>query len=187
MALMIILASQSPRRRDLLAAAGIPFEVRVAGVSEEVLPGEDPSDHVRRLAVEKAVAVDRSNGDVVLGADTIVVVDGEILGKPDDAIHAAGMLAKIGGRSHVVLTGIALVHDGGTVVDYSRTVVHVAALSGAEIEAYVSSGEPDDKAGAYAIQGLASKFITGIEGDYSNVVGLPVALVYRHLKNLRFL
>jgi len=185
--MMLILASQSPRRREILAAAGIQFEVRAAGVSEEVQPGEPARDHVRRLAVEKASAIKRLDGEVVLGADTVVVVDDEILGKPKDAADARRMLEKLSGREHLVITGVALVHAGGIVVDDCRTVVHFVPLSEAEIAAYVSSGEPDDKAGAYAIQGLASKFIDRIEGDYSNVVGLPAALVYRHLKVLGLL
>jgi septum formation protein len=185
MALMLILASQSPRRRELLAAAGIPFEVRVAGIPEEILPGERCQDHVRRLAREKASAVRRSDGEAVLGADTVVVVDEEILGKPTDVADGRRMLRKLSGRDHEVITGVAILHDGGVVIDYCRTVVHFASLSDAEIDAYLASGEPDDKAGAYAIQGLASKFIDRIEGDYCNVVGLPVAVVYGHLKKLR--
>ena len=184
---MLILASQSPRRREILSAAGIQFEVRAAGVVEEVLPGEVPKDHVRRLAMEKASAIKRLDGEAVLGADTVVVVDEEILGKPKDSMDARRMLGKLSGRKHVVITGVALVHAGGVVVDDCQTVVHFVPLSESEIAAYVASGEPDDKAGAYAIQGLASKFIDRIEGDYTNVVGLPAAIVYRHLKQLGML
>jgi septum formation protein len=184
---MLILASQSPRRQELLTAAGIPFEVRVSGVPEEVLPGENPRDHVRRLALEKASAVPRLPGEVVLGADTVVVVDGEILGKPKDAADGRRMLGLLAGRDHVVVTGVALLHSDGMEVDDCRTVVHFGPLSDAEIDAYLASGEPFDKAGAYAIQGLASKFIERIDGDYANVVGLPVAMVYRHLRHLQML
>jgi len=182
---MLILASQSPRRRELLAAAGIPFEVRAVGVSEEVLPGEKPRDHVRRLALAKASVVPRSNDDdVVLGADTVVVVEERILGKPKDAADGKRMLEALSGREHLVVTGVALLHSGGAVIDDRETRVSVVPLSDEEIDTYLASGEPDDKAGAYAIQGLASKFIDRIEGDYANVVGLPVALVYRHLRLL---
>ena len=184
MALVLILASQSPRRRELLAAAGIPFEVRVAGVPEEVLPGEPPDAHVRRLALEKASAVSRAPHEVILGADTVVVAGGEILGKPKDTADGRRMLGLLSGREHTVITGIAIRHRGGVEVDDCRTTVYFAPLSDHEIEDYLASAEPYDKAGAYAIQGLASKFIHRIEGDYSNVVGLPVFLVYQHLKRL---
>jgi septum formation protein len=184
MALMLILASQSPRRREILAAAGLPFTVRAARIPEVPLPGETPSAHVRRLALEKARIARQSADEVVLGADTVVVIDGEILGKPRDRAEASEMLRKLSGRNHVVLTGIALLHPGGEIIDEAATTVHFALLAAEEIDTYAASGEPDDKAGAYAIQGLASKFIDSIEGDYFNVVGLPVALVYRHLRTL---
>lgn len=172
---MLILASASPRRAELLRAAAIPFEVVVANVDESVLPGEKPRDHVRRLAEAKARAVaDRMAGRLVLAADTVVVVDGLILGKPADQADARRMLRLLSGRGHEVMTGVCLDRR----VEVAVTTVEFAPLSDAEIEWYVASGEPADKAGAYAIQGLASRFVTRLEGSYSNVVGLPVTLVY---------
>jgi len=182
---MLVLASQSPRRREILKSAGIDFVVRHAHVIEERGAGESPGDYVRRLAESKATAVDAAADEIVLGADTEVVIDGQVLGKPGDSADAARMLRILSGREHEVITGICLVGHGHKIVDSARTRVRVVPLSDAEIEEYVISGEPMDKAGAYAIQGLASKFIDDIEGDYFNIVGLPVALVYRHLKNFR--
>ena len=182
---MLILASHSPRRREILAQAGIPFVVKPAGVMEELLPGEDAGSHVRRLARLKAEAVRGGPEDIVLGADTVVVVDEEILGKPADAVQAAQMLRRLSGREHLVVTGICLKAPSARVVDAESTRVRLVRLSEQEIQGYVASGEPLDKAGAYAIQGLASKFIDRVEGCYFNVVGLPVALVYKHLKALR--
>ena len=182
---MLILASHSPRRREILAQAGIPFVVKPAGVMEELLPGEDAGSHVRRLARLKAEAVRGGPEDVVLGADTVVVVDEEILGKPADGAQAAQMLRRLSGREHLVVTGICLKAPSARVVDAESTRVRLVRLSEQEIQGYVASGEPLDKAGAYAIQGLASKFIDRVEGCYFNVVGLPVALVYKHLKALR--
>lgn len=181
---MLVLASQSPRRRAILVAAGMPFVVRAASVDEAPLPGEDPVEHVRRLAREKARAVEAGPGEIVLGADTVVVVDADILGKPADAEDAARMLARLAGRGHLVMTGICLASRQDSVVDVETTRVRFVPLSVEEIREYVASGEPMGKAGAYAIQGLASKFIDRIEGCYFNVVGLPVALVYRHWKRL---
>jgi len=182
---MLILASHSPRRRQILAQAGIPFVVKPAGVMEELLPGEDAGSHVRRLARLKAEAVRGGPEDIVLGADTVVVVDEEILGKPADGAQAAQMLRRLSGREHLVVTGICLKTPSARVVDAESTRVRLVRLSEQEIQGYVASGEPLDKAGAYAIQGLASKFIDRVEGCYFNVVGLPVALVYKHLKALR--
>lgn len=179
---MVVLASQSPRRKAILERAGIPFVVRAANVAEDPVAGESPSDYVRRLAREKAQAIVREAVDVVLGADTTVVVDGQILGKPENGADAARMLRLLSGRDHDVLTGICLVHSTGMVEDEACTKVRFVSLSTDEIDEYVASGEPYDKAGGYAIQGLASKFIDRIEGDYFNVVGLPVAVVYSHLK-----
>ena len=180
----IILASQSPRRRELLATAGIPFTVRAARVEEIRSPGEPPGAYVRRLARSKAEAARESAGEIVLGADTVVVLDGEVLEKPAGAGEARSMLRRLSGREHTVITGICLLHAGGAVVESESTLVRLASLDPREIEEYVSSGEPMDKAGAYAIQGLAAKFIERIEGCYFNVMGLPLALVYRHLKKL---
>lgn len=176
---MLILASQSPRRRELLERAGISFEVYVAGVPEEIRPGESPQDYVCRLAKAKASA---APGQLVLGADTVVVLDKLILEKPTDAADAARMLRLLSGREHSVITGVCLRVGESCLVESSETRVRFLELSAAEIDMYVASGEPADKAGAYAIQGLASKFIDRIEGDYCNVVGLPVSLVYRMLK-----
>lgn len=181
---MLVLASASPRRQEILRNAGIPFEVQVANVDETVRHGESPRECVQRLAREKArvVAAQRSR-DFVLGADTIVVVDGEILGKPrngEDAVHMLGLLR---GREHEVITGVCLIAPDGTEEVRSEvTRVKVGEISEDEIREYVRSGEPMDKAGAYAIQGIASRWIPRIEGDYFNVVGLPMALVWRMLK-----
>ena len=183
---MLVLASQSPRRSEILRQAGIPFTVRVADVDESVLGAESPADYVRRLAEAKAYAIEAADGETVLGADTTVVIDGEILAKPADAADARRMLVRLSGRRHEVLTGICLRRGGHAIRDYATTGVVFAALSDREIDEYVASGEPMDKAGAYAIQGLASKFVERIEGDYFNVMGLPVALVYRLLRGSLF-
>ena len=177
-----MLASQSPRRSEILRQAGIPFTRRVAAIDETPLKGEKPADYVVRLAELKALAVPAGPGETVLGADTTVVVDGEMLGKPADAADARRMLARLSGRQHQVITGICLKRGVEVVRDCATTKVWFALMSAREIEEYVSSGEPMDKAGAYAIQGLASKFIEKIDGCYFNVVGLPVALVFGHLQ-----
>jgi septum formation protein len=180
---MLILASSSPRRRDLLTAAGIPFEVFPVAVDESVGKSEPPGEHVRRLAQEKArEAFAERPGSVVLAADTIVLVGGEMMGKPKDDDDAARMLRQLSGREHEVLTGLAIMSDKGVAIEVCRTRVWVNPLSDEEIEEYVASGEPADKAGAYGIQGRGSRFIDRIQGSYSNVIGLPVALVYRLLK-----
>lgn len=179
-----MLASRSPRRAEILRQAGIPFTVRTAEIDETPREHEKPEDYVRRLAEEKALAVDAAPGEIILAADTTVVIDGEILGKPADAADARRMLALLSGRRHEVLTGVALRRDTQLVRDWAATEVWFAVMSEAEIADYVASGEPMDKAGAYAIQGLASKFIDKIEGCYFNVVGLPIALVHRRLKTL---
>jgi septum formation protein len=180
----LVLASASPRRREILTCAGIPFAVRTAPVSEAHDGSEAPADLARRLAVEKACAVPCADDEIILAADTVVVLEGQILGKPVDAADAARMLGMLSGREHEVITGICLRHAGGVIVDHESTRVRFAPLSPEEIDAYVATGEPADKAGAYAIQGRACRFIERIEGCYFNVVGLPVALVYRHLKAL---
>ena len=181
---MLILASASPRRADLLRAAGIlPFEVAPVAVDESFIKLEPPGDHVRRLAREKAEAAFGNYPDaVVLAADTIVLVGGEMLGKPRDPADAIRMLRQLSGREHEVLTGVAIISKRGPVVEVARTRVWVNPLTEPEIADYVATGEPLDKAGAYGIQGLGSRFIDRIQGSYSNVVGLPVALVYRLLK-----
>ncbi|MGB8506766.1 MAG: Maf family protein [Pyrinomonadaceae bacterium] len=177
----LVLASSSPRRAEILSAVGWPFETCPADIDETMRAGEEPSAYVRRLAREKAgaVAATRLFG-LVLGADTVVVIDEEVLGKPRDETDARRMLRLLSGRGHEVLTGIALVRaeDGRASVSFERTHVRFAALSDTEIDWYVSSGEPSGKAGAYAIQGRAALFVEAIEGDYWNVVGLPVRRVY---------
>jgi septum formation protein len=180
----LVLASQSPRRRELLERAGFTFTVRVAGVEEQRLDGEPPEAYVRRLARDKAEAVELAGGEVALGADTIVVVDNHVLEKPADPDDARRMLEMLSGRAHEVMTGICLRTLEAQVADVETTKVVFSRLSADEIAGYVASGEPMDKAGAYAIQGLASKFIERIDGCYFNVVGLPVSLVYRRLAGL---
>lgn len=176
-----MLASQSPRRSEILRQAGIPFIVRTSPVDETPLAGERPEDYVLRLAEMKARAVTAAAGEMVLGADTTVVIDGEMLGKPADQDDARRMLSLLSGRGHEVITGICLLRGPESVSHWAVTQVWFARMTGSEIDAYVASGEPMDKAGAYAIQGLASKFIERIDGCYFNVVGLPVAMVYRCL------
>jgi septum formation protein len=180
---VLVLASQSPRRAEILRQAGIPFVVRGTAVDETPIDGESPEDYVRRLAEWKALAVEASPDEIVLGADTTVVIDGEMLGKPVDTADARRMIARLAGRRHDVLTGICLRRGGRRVRDWAATQVWFAAMREAEIDAYAASGEPMDKAGGYAIQGLASKYVERIDGCYFNVMGLPVSLVYRYLTN----
>lgn len=193
---MLVLASASPRRQELLRNAGIPFSVRPADIDESPLAGESARECAERLARAKALEVwRRQPGGVVLGADTVVVVDEVILGKPANADDAARMLRMLSGRVHLVITGVCVVKavadfDVPGVSDVTAeiktasetTLVTMSELSDEEIREYVATGEPMDKAGAYAIQGMASRWIPRIEGDYSNVVGLPVALVWRMLE-----
>lgn len=183
---MLILASASPRRADLLTAAGFHFAVRTVDVDERPIPGELPAACVLRLARAKADAAIRTRADeVVLAADTVVVVDGAILGKPTDDGDAARMLRLLSGRAHEVLTGVVARQHRREVSACESTTVEFSRLDEDEIAWYVASGEPCDKAGAYAVQGLASRFVTRIDGSYSNVVGLPVASVYRLLRELQ--
>jgi septum formation protein len=175
---MLILASSSPRRAELLRAAGISFTIRAASVDESIRPNEPPRDYVARLSREKARAVARDD-ELTLGADTTVVINGEIAGKPSDEEDARRMLRALSGRWHEVLTGVTLARADQTLSAIASTRVKFARLSDAEINWYVSTGEPMDKAGAYAIQGYASLFVERIEGSYSNVVGLPVHLAYQ--------
>jgi nucleoside triphosphate pyrophosphatase len=182
---MLILASASPRRQELLRNAGIPFEVQPANIPEDPLPGEDAQACAERLAREKAWAIAKQRpNDAVLGADTVVVIDDQILGKPADSDEAARMLRTLSGRTHQVITGVCLVVSGRGTVASETTSVTMSEITENDIADYVASGEPMDKAGAYAIQGIASRWIPGIEGDYSNVVGLPIALVCRMLGGL---
>jgi septum formation protein len=180
---MLVLASQSPRRAEILRNAGIPFHIRVVSVDESPLPAERPGPYVRRLAEAKARAVDAAPGEIVLAADTTVVAAGEIMGKPLDEQDAIRMLRILSGRRHEVLTGICLKRGDQILCDQASTAVWFAPLAPEEIQDYVANGEPMDKAGAYAIQGLASRFVERIEGCYFNVMGLPVSLVWRHLKS----
>jgi septum formation protein len=181
---MLVLASRSPRRRDILQQAGIPFVVRPMDVDETPLPGEAARDYVTRIARAKANAAGVLDGEIVLGADTTVAIQGEILGKPLDPADARRMLHLLSGQRHDVLTGICLRSASRVIENCAETRVWFAPLSAQEIDAYVAGGEPMDKAGAYAIQGLASKFIQRIEGCYFNVMGLPVAMVYRYLREM---
>lgn len=186
---MLVLASASPRRRELLTQAGYAFTVHPAHIPEDPLAGEEPLAYVTRLAREKAQAVygqlagdlARDGALTVLGADTTVTLDEQILGKPEDAGDAARMLRMLSGRSHRVITGVALATATGTEVAAEITSVWFREVSDAEIAAYVASGEPMDKAGGYGIQGRAARWIPRVEGCYFNVVGLPIALVSRML------
>jgi nucleoside triphosphate pyrophosphatase len=181
---MLVLASQSPRRAEILRLAGIPFTVRTVEVDESPLEDEKPEQYVQRVAEAKAIAAPAEPAEIVLGADTTVVIDGEMLAKPSDPTDARRMLSLLAGRRHDVLTGICVRRGRQIVRDWAQTHVWFTAMSESEIAAYAASGEPLDKAGAYAIQGLASKFIEKIDGDYFNVVGLPVSMVYRYLRQM---
>ncbi|MFI5179579.1 MAG: Maf family protein [Vicinamibacterales bacterium] len=178
----LLLASASPRRQELLAAAGIECVVAPVDIDERQLTGERPEQYVDRLARQKAAAgVARFPDDVVLAADTAVVLGGDVLGKPAHADAATAMLRRLSGRAHDVLTGVAIAWPGGIVAEVDRTRVWMNALSDDDIAMYLATGEPLDKAGAYGIQGFAARFIPRIEGSYSNVVGLPVATVLQLL------
>jgi len=184
----LLLASASPRRRELLRNAGFDFDVQASQIVEEMKQGERPEEFARRAAREKAMRIAASSprGRLVLGADTVVVVDGETLGKPSDPADAARMLRLLSGRTHQVHTGVCLVRapDEVKALEHETTLVTFRELDEEEIRGYVESGEPLDKAGAYAVQGLASKFVTRISGCYSNVVGLPLARVYGIIRPL---
>lgn len=199
----LILASASPRRRELLTAAGIAFTARSTDIPEIPNPGEEPRAYAERLAREKASVIAAAHPeDAVLGADTIVVVDGLVLEKPVDALDAKRMLRLLSGRTHEVITAVCVIapkqaserdpseENSASVksdVRSESTQVTFSPLSEREIAYYVSTGEPMDKAGAYGIQGIASRWIPRVEGDYSNVVGLPIALVYRMLREHQLL
>lgn len=176
----LILASASPRRAEILTSVGWEFEKQAADIDESSFAGEKPADYVQRLAVGKARTIAENNVDaIVLGADTIVVINEKIIGKPQNLEEAAKMLKMLSGNWHEVLTGVAVVKTGETLVDFQRTRVKFSEMNEAEIEFLVQKGTPLDKAGAYAVQAQAALFIEKIEGDYWNVVGLPVSLVYR--------
>jgi septum formation protein len=184
MVVMVVLASQSPRRSEILRQAGIPFVTRPGSIDEASRDGEDAETYVRRLATAKAMSVEADPAEIVLGADTTVALDHHLLGKPNDAEDAARMLALLSGRRHEVITGICLKQGNLLTVDAAVTLVWFSHLTQAEIDDYVASGEPMDKAGAYAIQGLASRFVEKIDGCYFNVVGLPISLLYRRLQSM---
>lgn len=182
----IVLASSSPRRRELLTQAGIPFIVVPGDVDEEKADiSGTPGQKAEQLAYMKAMDVARTKSGIILGADTIVVCDDEIFGKPADAENARKMLRALSGREHLVITGIALIDtaSGRVSTGYETTKVRFSALSDEEIEGYIESGEPYGKAGAYAIQGGAALFVESLDGCYSNVVGLPLRRLYRMLKD----
>lgn len=179
---MIILASGSPRRRELLALLGLPFEVISSDADESTPPGLAPAEIVRRLALRKAEAVRPSAGErgaVIVGSDTIVVLGNQVLGKPADKQDSRDMLQLLQGRTHQVYTGVACIGlpEGKTVVEHRVTSVTMRAMSMDEISAYIATGEPADKAGSYAIQGLGATLVERIEGCYFNVVGLPLSLL----------
>ena len=182
----LILASASPRRRELLSLTGLPVTV-MAGNGEEIISTEDPARAVSELSRQKAEAVllRAEDGDTVIGADTVVALEGRILGKPADKADAFRMLRMLQGRDHAVYTGVTILkkNSGTAPVTFAeRTAVHVLPMSDEEIRAYIATGEPMDKAGAYGIQGRFAVYVAGIEGDYQNVVGLPVSRLYGYLK-----
>lgn len=184
----LILASGSPRRRELLNALGIRLRVVPSGVSEVARDGESPVEHVSRLALEKAEDVARKfRSHWILGADTIVVIDEKILGKPESPDQAMSMLNSLAGRTHTVFTGYAIVHHQHPErnrVRHVKSRVNIRSLSTGQIRSYVQTGEPMDKAGAYAIQGIGSAIVEGVKGSYTNVVGLPLCEVARDLQEL---
>jgi septum formation protein len=181
----LVLASASPRRADLLRAAGIPFDVFPVNVDEHFRVGEKAEHAVARIAEAKAHVAAVSHGDaIILGADTTVVIRGKVLAKPADRADAERMLRLLSGRTHEVFTGVCLCWHGRRLVHVEATRVRMAQLGDTEIDWYVSTDEPFDKAGGYAVQGLGSRFIEGIDGSYSNVVGLPISSVYELLKEL---
>lgn len=187
----LILASASPRRAEILTAVGWGFTKDAADIDEAELPGENPGDYVCRLALEKALAVaERYEDVIILGADTTVVIDNQIIGKPVDLADAGRMLKMLSGKRHEVLTGVSLVKKSKTegqkiASGLQRTAVKFAEINQEEIDFLVERGSPLDKAGAYAVQAQAALFIEGIEGDYWNVVGLPISLVYRLMRQLK--
>jgi nucleoside triphosphate pyrophosphatase len=171
----IVLASQSPRRRELLSLIGIPHEVRPADLDESVLPGETPTENAERLARAKAETIAmREPGAVVIGSDTIVVLDGDVLGKPRDTAEATAILRRLSGRTHTVHTAVAVARDGRTVSGVESVEVTFRPLDDAQIEAYIATGEPMDKAGAYGIQGYGAVIVERVHGDYFAVMGLAL-------------
>ena len=179
----VILASQSPRRRELLTLVGIPHEVRPADIDETYLPGEEPTAHALRLAREKAQKIAQPDA-VVIGSDTIVVVDGDVLGKPRDDEDAARMLRRLSGRSHVVITAVAVSWRGRVLAEAESVDVTFHALSDAEIRDYIATREPMDKAGAYGIQGYGATIVSRVDGDYFAVMGLPLQRMVSLMRQL---
>lgn len=177
----VVLASSSPRRRDLLDLIGIKHDVRPADVDESIVGGETPADYAERLAREKAEAIAVEGADIVIGADTVVVIDGRVLGKPVNEQQAAAMLESLGGRTHTVLTAVAIVVDGRTSSGVEEVTVTFRPLTLEEIDSYVATGEPMDKAGAYGIQGYGATIVERVEGDYFAVMGLPLVRLVRLL------
>lgn len=180
----LILASQSPRRKELLELLGIPFEIQVSAADESMEPGKDPVCQVAEVSRRKALAIQRQPEDVVIGADTIVVCDGEILGKPGSRDDACRMLRSLSGKAHQVMTGMTVVYGDKVHSCTEITDVYFRPLSDREIRRYVDSGEPMDKAGAYGIQGGAALFAEKLWGDYYNVMGLPVCRLTQVLKQV---
>jgi septum formation protein len=184
-ALRVILASQSPRRRELLSLVGIAHEVQPADIDETYLVGERPREHAERLAREKtAVIAEREPDALVIGSDTIVVVDGDVLGKPVDELDAVRMLARLAGRSHVVVTAVAVTWRGETRSAVEEVGVTFHPMTRAEIDAYIATGEPMDKAGAYGIQGYGATIVSRVDGDYFAVMGLPLQRLARVLGSI---
>ena len=181
----VILASASPRRRELLALIGIAHEVRPADIDESYLEGETPHAHAERLAREKAAAIAAADPEAVtIGSDTIVVVDGRVLGKPRDVAHAQEMLRMLSGRSHEVMTGVATTWRGRTLSGVETVGVTFRELDAGDIDGYIATGEPMDKAGAYGIQGFGATIVTRVHGDYFAVMGLPLNRLVRQLEAL---
>ena len=182
--MQLILASGSPRRKELLGLFGIPFTVRAADIDETMNPAGNPFDEVARLSREKALAVPRGEDDVVIAADTIVVCNGRVLGKPKSEAQAAEMLTMLSGQAHQVMTGCTLLRGDRQQTFTEVTDLHFRPLSQGDIRRYVATGEPMDKAGAYGIQGGAALFCTRMEGDYYNVMGLPVCRLWQSLREI---
>jgi len=181
----VILASASPRRRELLSLVGIRHDVLPANIDESYQQGETPRQHAERLAREKASAI-RVDDAVIVGSDTIVVVDGDVLGKPADRAHAESMLRRLSGRSHTVMTGIAVRHGERLVSDLVEVDVSFRLLSDDDIARYIDTGEPMDKAGAYGIQGYGATIVDRVDGDYFAVMGLPLNRLVRLIESLGF-
>jgi septum formation protein len=179
----VILASASPRRRELLALVGIEHEVRPANIDESYRAGETPREHAERLAREKATTIDVPDA-VAIGSDTIVVVDGDVLGKPRDRVQAAEMLRRLSGRAHVVMTGVAVRWRGTLASGLEEVGVTFRTLTEREIERYIDTGEPMDKAGAYGIQGFGATIVDRVDGDYFAVMGLPLNRLARLLRDV---